>query len=69
MWDLVDKVALGQVFSEYFGFLCHSLIPLTAPQSSPSIIEDWDNRLINGCSNSGLGSRPAPQINKKTKIK
>jgi hypothetical protein len=21
---VVDKVALGQVFSEYFGFLCHS---------------------------------------------
>jgi hypothetical protein len=25
MWDfVVDKVALGQVFSEYFGFLCQS---------------------------------------------
>jgi hypothetical protein len=25
MWGfLVDKVALGQVFSEYFGFPCHS---------------------------------------------
>jgi hypothetical protein len=24
MWDfVVDKVALGQVFSEYFGFPCH----------------------------------------------
>jgi hypothetical protein len=24
MWDfMVDKVALGQVFSEYFGFPCH----------------------------------------------
>jgi hypothetical protein len=27
MWDfMVDKVALGQVFSEYFGFLCHRLL-------------------------------------------
>jgi hypothetical protein len=26
MWDVVvDKVALGQVFSEYFGFPCQSL--------------------------------------------
>jgi hypothetical protein len=25
MWDfVVDKVALGQVFFEYFGFLCQS---------------------------------------------
>jgi hypothetical protein len=25
MWDfVVDKVALGQVFSEYFGFPCQS---------------------------------------------
>jgi hypothetical protein len=25
MWDfVVDKVALGQVFAEYFGFLCQS---------------------------------------------
>jgi hypothetical protein len=23
---VVDKVALGQVFSEYFGFLCSTLI-------------------------------------------
>jgi hypothetical protein len=27
MWDfVVDKVALGQVFSEYFGFPCQSSV-------------------------------------------
>jgi hypothetical protein len=29
------REALGQVFSEYFGFPCHSFIPLVAPQTSP----------------------------------
>jgi hypothetical protein len=27
MGFVVDKVALGQVFSEYFGFSCQVLIP------------------------------------------
>jgi hypothetical protein len=32
-WDfVVDKVALGQVFSEYFGFPCQISIPPIAPK-------------------------------------
>jgi hypothetical protein len=34
---VVDKVASGQVFSEYFGFSCQKpLIPPTSPSSSSS---------------------------------
>jgi hypothetical protein len=39
MWDfVVDKVALGQVFSEYFGFPCQSSFRQLLPKSSSSII-------------------------------
>jgi hypothetical protein len=41
MWDfVVDKVALGQVFSEYFGFPCQSSFHQLLQQSSSSII--WE---------------------------
>jgi hypothetical protein len=49
---VVDKVALGQVFSKYFGFPakhstnCSTLI----------IIQGWYNRPTSGLSNSGLDS-------------
>jgi hypothetical protein len=62
--SVVDSAALGQVFSEYFSFPYHSFSPLTAPQSSPSIILGWYNRPINGRSNSGLGSTSDPYIKK-----
>jgi hypothetical protein len=42
---LVDEVALGQVFFEYFGFLMPILIPPTAPHSS-SIVRGWYNRPV-----------------------
>jgi hypothetical protein len=39
MWDfLVDKVALGQVFSEYFGFPCQYSFHQLLQKSSSSII-------------------------------
>jgi hypothetical protein len=53
------QAALGQVFSEYLGFPCHSFIPLIAPQSPPSIIQSWYSRPINDRSNRGLVSTPA----------
>jgi hypothetical protein len=34
--ELVDKLALGQVFSEYFGFSSPIRIPLIAPQADHS---------------------------------
>jgi hypothetical protein len=39
----VERAALGQVFSEYYGFLCQSFIPLIVPQLSTSIILGWYN--------------------------
>jgi hypothetical protein len=39
MWDfVVDKVALGQVLSEYFGFPCPSSFHQLLQKSSSSII-------------------------------
>jgi hypothetical protein len=44
---VVDKMALGQVFSEYFGFPCQSSFRQIFPQSSSSsVIWDWYNRSI-----------------------
>jgi hypothetical protein len=61
----MDRAAVGQVPSQYFGFPCHSIIRLLAPQSSPSIIRIWYNRPINDRRNSGLGSTATKQINKR----
>jgi hypothetical protein len=55
---VVDKVALGQVFSEYFGF--HRLLP-----RSSSIIRGWYNRPISGRRTKWTQSRPTPR-NKNT---
>jgi hypothetical protein len=33
---VVDKVALGQVFSEYFGFPCHSFHHILHPYNHPA---------------------------------
>jgi hypothetical protein len=45
MWDfVVDKVALGQVFSKYFGFPCQSLFHQLLQKSSSSIIWGLYNR-------------------------
>jgi hypothetical protein len=39
MWDfVVDKAALGQVFSEYFGFPCQTSFHQLLQKSSSSII-------------------------------
>jgi hypothetical protein len=42
----VDKGGTGADFLQALWFPCHSLIPLTAPQSSVSIIQGWCNRPI-----------------------
>jgi hypothetical protein len=45
MWDIVvDKVALGQVFSEYFGFPCQSLFHQLLQKSSSPITWGLYNR-------------------------
>jgi hypothetical protein len=45
MWDfVVDKVALGQVFSEYFGFPCQSSFHQLLQKSSSPIIWGLYNR-------------------------
>jgi hypothetical protein len=44
---VVDKLALGQVFSEYFGFPPLSIfIPPISPQSPSPIIRGWYNRPV-----------------------
>jgi hypothetical protein len=45
MWDfVVEKVALGQVFSEYFGFPCQSSFHQLLQKSSSSINWGLHNR-------------------------
>jgi hypothetical protein len=45
MWDfVVDKVSVGQVFSEYFGFPCQSSFHQLFQISSSSIIWGLYNR-------------------------
>jgi hypothetical protein len=41
---VVDKVALGQVFSEYFCFPLPIFIPPISPQSPSPIIRGWYKR-------------------------
>jgi hypothetical protein len=64
MWDfVVDKVALGQVFSEYFGFPCQSSFHQLLQKSSTSIIWGLYNRPKWP---QYLGTRSHPTNNKKT---
>jgi hypothetical protein len=51
---VMDKVALGQVFSEYFCFPCQS----SFHQSPPSIIWGWYNRPVLAAVPSGLSLTP-----------
>jgi hypothetical protein len=46
MGFVVDKVALEQVFSEYFGFFLPIFIPPISPQSRSPIIRGWYNRPV-----------------------
>jgi hypothetical protein len=43
---VVDKVALGQVFSEYFEFPFPIFIPPISPQSASPVIRGWYNRPV-----------------------
>jgi hypothetical protein len=43
---MVNNGTLAHAFSQYFGFPCHSFIPLIAPQSSTSNIRGWYSRPI-----------------------
>jgi hypothetical protein len=50
----------GWTEQHWSSFSCHCFVPLTAPQSSPSIILGRYDRLTNGCSNIELGPTPIP---------
>jgi hypothetical protein len=52
--SVTNRAALQQVFSKYFGFPCHSFIPIFFPYSLPSLIQGWCNTPISGLSISGL---------------
>jgi hypothetical protein len=64
---VVDKAALGQVFSEYFGFPL-PLIPPTAPHSSSPTIRGWCSGLVVAEAPSGLCSTP-PTEKKRTTLR
>jgi hypothetical protein len=69
---VVDKAAMGQCFSGYFGFSCQLFVAPIAPQSSSSsssFIQGWYNMTIRGLSNSELCSTPAQLINNKNCFK
>jgi hypothetical protein len=59
---VVEKVALQQVFSEYFGFPLLSFILPVAPQSSSSIIWGWYSRPVVAAVPSGLSLTPLTPI-------
>jgi hypothetical protein len=61
---VVDKVALVQVFSEYFGFPCQFSfyeVPI-ATYSSSSIIRGWYNKPVSGRRTKWTRSHPTPRI-------
>jgi hypothetical protein len=60
---VVDKVALGQVFSEYFGFLLPIFILPITPQSPSPIIWGWYNRPEVAAVPSGTSWTPPPLQN------
>jgi hypothetical protein len=56
---VVDKVALGQVFSDYFGFPPLPIfIPPISPQSPSPIVWGWYNRPVVAAVPSGLSLTP-----------
>jgi hypothetical protein len=58
---VVDKVALGRNFSEYFGFPLSIFIPPISPQSPSPITRGWYNKPVSARSTQS----PTPQIKKK----
>jgi hypothetical protein len=60
---VADKAELGQVFTEYFGFLCQAFRRLL----HIIIIRGWYNRPVvsSGRSDSGLGPTPSQEGKKK----
>jgi hypothetical protein len=61
---LVDKVALGQVFSEVLRFPLPIFIPLISPQSPSSIIWGWYNTPVVAAVPSELSLTPLTTIKK-----
>jgi hypothetical protein len=59
---VVDRTVQGKIFSKNFGYPLHTIIPIIALQSSPSIIQAGT---INGRAavTVGIVSNPAPQKN------
>jgi hypothetical protein len=64
---VVDKVALGQVFSEYFGLPCQFSFRRLL-QSPSSIIWGWYNRPISDRRTKWTQSHPHPKKLKEKKI-
>jgi hypothetical protein len=58
---VVDKAALGQVFSEYLGFPCQAFYRLLYTHHHPGMVQEPSS----GLNNSGLGSSPRQKEDKK----
>jgi hypothetical protein len=58
---VLDKVALGKVFSEYFGLPLPVFIPQISLQSPSPIIRGWYNRPVSGRNTQS----PTAQIRRK----
>jgi hypothetical protein len=61
---VVDKVAPGQVFSEYFGFPCHSLHQIIHPHNHPVQVQQAKIKMADVPSGPSLDSTPTTQIKK-----
>jgi hypothetical protein len=64
---VVDKVALGQIFSEYFGFLCQFSFHFLLHTHHLSSGTDTIGQLAADVT-SGLSLIPPQEIKKKTKL-
>jgi hypothetical protein len=60
---VVDKLTLGQVFSEYFGFV-PIFLPSIFPQSPSPIIRGWYNRPVVAA----VPKVPPHKLKKKVKL-
>jgi hypothetical protein len=64
---VVDKVALGQAFSEYIGFLCK--FSFNRPIHTITIIVwGWYNRSNSGLRAKWTQSQPTPRNKKKNRL-
>jgi hypothetical protein len=65
---MVDKMALGQVFSEYFAFPCKFSFHRLLHNHHHHLVWGWYNRPNSGRSTSELSLTPPHETKKKKKL-